>query len=109
MYSHALISLSPSGLIREASESLFTYLPYESLGNFSSPNYQPLLDLDLTNHSVLVERCQGDTFCLFDYMVTGSDTFAQLTLETVMEVNRTQEIVSQGPGEYKDTGLLGKK
>ena len=68
------------------------------MASISDVSYRPRFEAPTTPE--VLTSCQGDLFCAFDSTVTGSVSFGQMTLGTVMEVNMTEQIAAEGPGEF---------
>ena len=100
LYMNILFSMT--GMVDEQLESLFTYLPYTSLDSFSNSSYEPLLDPDF-EESVL-DSCDGDAFCAFDFAVTGDMSFGQATRAVVMEEGRVLALAEPGEG-WRERGV----
>ena len=83
-----------TGMIKNATDSLFTYPPYNNLSSFSDPNYRPLFDHEPSDN--VIQSCGGDLFCAFDSTVTGDMAIGQATLSVVMEESRVIGLATPG-------------
>ena len=79
------------GQINEA-ESIFQYMPGESVSTFSDPNHvPPFLDeisQNLEANETLTNVCGNNMECLFDFAQTGNEGVGMATMafmETVVE------------------------
>ncbi len=82
------------GLITSASESLFTQLPYQNFSQITNITYEPVFTL--TPNTSLIQLCNNDSFCMYDVMVTGDNSFGLATLTTVMEAARVEALIQPG-------------
>ena len=89
-----------TGMVEDQPESLFTYLPYTSLDSFSNSSYKPLFDLH--HEDSILDSCDGDVFCAFDFAVTGDVSFGQATRAIVIEESRVLSLTE--PGEERREG-----
>ena len=73
-----------SGQINQA-ESIFTYGLSQSVDTFSNPNHTPpFLDeilSSLMNNSTLMNVCDGNAECLFDFSQTGDAEVGMAAME----------------------------
>ena len=84
-----------------SSESLFTYNQQidQSWETFYDPYFQPILTV-IENNDVLQSICGNNTFCYYDFTVTGNPGIA---LSTLNESNHYDEIVQLSyPGRIFD-------
>ena len=72
----------------DADQSLFYYevdMDHESHTNRDFvPVFEPVIDPDI-NQTLVEEVCGTNQFCFFDFQITGSQTFAQATVDSVNE------------------------
>ena len=64
-------------------ESLFSYGDNEGIGNYSNPDFIPSFknDILLTALEDITSFCGGNTECIYDYTVSGSQEVAAATLQ----------------------------
>ena len=82
------------GILSNADDSLFTYLPYTSFNDLHDPAFEPVFTVD--SNSTNVSMCAGDESCIFDLVTTNDLSVGAATLAAV---NRIEEIVQMSyPG-----------
>ena len=83
----------------EANRSLFYYETGMSHETHTDRNYLPVfepeIDPDL-NMTLVEEVCGTNQFCIFDFQTTGSQTFAQATVDSVNEYEIAVQSLSIG-------------
>ncbi len=88
-------------MLTNSSNSLFTYFPYQSFSKISDPLFSPVFNPDTSSvSSELNEICNGDQFCLYDGLVTGSLSLPAITRATVDEASRIVELSVKGEHKY---------
>ncbi|XP_030835519.1 sushi domain-containing protein 2-like [Strongylocentrotus purpuratus] len=72
----------------DAAESLFYYELGTDHESHTNRNYTPVFEPvanPSVNQSLVVEVCGGNPFCIFDYQTTGSQSFAQNSVEALVQ------------------------
>ena len=83
-----------TGILSNADDSLFTYLPYTSFNDLPDSDFMPVFTVD--SNSTDVSMCAGDESCIFDLVTTNDLSVGAATLAAV---NRIEEIVQMSyPG-----------
>ncbi len=82
------------GLVTLANESFFVQLPYQNFYQITNITYEPVFTI--TPNTSLIQLCNNDSFCLYDVMVTGDNSFGLATLTTVIEASRVEALIQPG-------------
>ena len=83
-----------TGILSNADDSLFTYLPYTSFNDLHDTDFRPVFTVN--SSSTDVSMCAGDESCIFD-LVTTNDL--RVGAATLAAVNQIEEIVQMSyPG-----------
>ena len=92
-----------TGMLTNETESLFTYLPYQSFASFQDSNFVPIFDPDYSTVPVPdhLTVCVGDSSCLYDVTVTGSVEIASSTHAAVTEITQTEQLSAPGNDNIK--------
>ena len=80
------------------SESLFTYLPYESFETVRDPDFNPTFDINPEPANVSI--CNGDPFCEYDITITGDREVGMATLSAVADIQKVVEKSAPGMCVY---------
>ena len=85
-------------------ESLFTYADGQNVTTFANPNHVPVfLDEVVANTAPeIVQSCNNDPMCIFDYNQTGDANVGMATLTTNQNNNNDQMQAC----EYRDGNLV---
>ena len=85
--------------IGEITDSLFYYeagADHASLTNSSFvPVFEPVANLNV-NQTLVDEVCGTNQFCIYDFQTTGSQSFAQTSVETIEEFQTAIQSLSTG-------------
>lgn len=64
-----------------AEESLFFYSDGTTTSDYSNPDFMPTFKSDIVPNDDISTHCQGNTECIFDYVVSGNPDVATATLQ----------------------------
>ena len=76
------------------SDSLFYYEAGEDHDSLSDPDYVPAFSSVINpdvDQALVLAVCGSDQFCIFDFQTTGSETFAQSSVQTFQQYEAALE------------------
>ena len=85
-----------TGILSNADDSLFTYLPYTSFNEFRDTDFRPVFTVN--SSSTDVSMCGGDESCIFDLVTTNDLRVGAATLAAVNRIEETIQMSYPGKG-----------
>ena len=84
------------GILSNAADSLFTYLPYTSFSYLRDNKFAPVFTVDHDNTTADISICSGDESCIFDVIATNDSSIGIATLAAVGQIEDTVQMSYPG-------------
>ena len=85
-----------TGILSNADDSLFTYLPYTNFNDLRDIDFRPVFTVD--SSSTDVSMCGSDESCIFDLVTTNDLGVGAATLAAVNWIEETIQMSYPGKG-----------